>query len=79
MSNKCFNCGQNGSPLFEFIVCDSCKKALRLFTNKTIEMHVEKFTKPAYRKELSDRLIALDKTYIKKRIKILDILEKIEN
>ena len=77
MNNKCFNCNENGTQLFEFTICNSCKKGLRLFTDETIEKHIQKFTKKGYKKDLAKKLELLEKTYIKKKIKLLDILDKL--
>ena len=78
MENKCFNCDETGAEFYEFIICDSCKKKLRLFTDKTVEQHIKKFTKPLYKKEIKRRIVLLEKDYKKKKLKLLDILNKLE-
>lgn len=78
MHHPCFNCHENGTEFYGFIVCDTCKKELRLFTDKTVERHNKKITKGAYQKEVKDRLALLENVYIKKKIKLLDLLAKIE-
>ena len=77
MKNKCFNCDNTGSDLFGFTICNSCKKDLRLFTDKTIENHIKKFSKKGYEKDVNDKLALLENVYIKKKIKLLDILDKL--
>lgn len=79
MTKKCFNCGQNGTELYGYVICEACKKDLRLFTDKTIERHVAKFTKQAYKKEIEERLAFIETDVIKKKIKLLDILYKLDH
>lgn len=57
--------------IFMDIICESCKKDLRLFTDKTIEKHIQKFTKPIYEKEIRERIIHLEKDFIKKKDKTI--------
>ena len=78
MNNKCFNCNNNGAELYGFIICDSCKKELRLFTDKTIEKHIKKYTHKGYEKDVKEKLSLLENVYLKKKIKLLDILTKLE-
>ncbi len=78
MVNQCFNCKKEGNELYRFIVCDSCKKELRLFTPKTINKHIEKFSKEGYELGVKEKLDALEMEYIKKKIKLLDILDKLK-
>ena len=76
MNDSCFNCNEKGTSMHGYFVCDSCKKTLRLFTKKTVEKHISKFTKSAYLNEMERRLFNLEKDFIKKKIKILDALDK---
>lgn len=69
---KCFNCGQNGKDLYGYIICDSCKSNLRLFTNDTIQRYYTE-SPENFPKEIQRRLAYLDTDYIKKRIKLLHI------
>jgi hypothetical protein len=78
MSYNCFNCKEEGKPLHGFVVCDSCKKKLQLFTNETIEKHAKKFTKSACRKDIMSKLELLESVYLKKKIKLLDILSNLD-
>ena len=77
MENKCFNCDNIGTELFGFTICNSCKKGLRLFTDKTIKKHIEKYSKSGYEKDVKDKLALLENVYIKQKIKLLDILDKL--
>ena len=74
MNRKCFNCENKGNEFYGFIVCDTCIKDLRLFTDDTVEKHKKKFSPTAYKKDVEDKLAVLENVYIKKKIKPLDIL-----
>lgn len=75
MKNSCFQCGNDGSDLYGYIVCDSCKSKLRLFTDEKIQQHLLK--KPHYKKEISNRLEIGRKDYISKKIKLLHIQDRL--
>lgn len=77
--NTCFNCNNLGSDLYGYNVCGACKNMLRLFTEDTVAKHSKTLSKERYQKDLIKKLDLLDKTYIKKRIKLLDILSKLSN
>lgn len=77
MEKHCFNCERKGQELYGYIICEPCKKELRLFTDNTVEKYVSKFTKQGYKKDVEQKLEDLEKIYIKKKIKLLDILTKI--
>ena len=77
MNNQCFNCDKKGIDFFGFTICDACKKDLRLFTDKTIEKHVAQYTKSGYEKDLKGKLASLESTYIKQKVKLLDILSRL--
>jgi len=66
--------------MYGYCICDSCKDKLRLFTDATIRKY--KLKNPAFEKEIQDRLDFLERDYMKKKIKLLyvqDRLEEIEN
>ena len=69
----CFKCGEKGKRFYGYTICDSCKTKLRLFTEKTIE----KYDSPTFKKEVSFKLEQLEKDYISKKIKLLNILEQL--
>ncbi len=73
-TESCFQCGENGTDMYGYTICDSCKNKLRLFTDKTIK----KYLSPSFEEDIRNRLILLDKDYTKKRIKLLNILERLE-
>lgn len=77
MSRNCFNCSRKGKELYGFTVCDACKNELRLFKDETINRHIKKYTKPEYKKNVQQKLTKLESEYVKKKIKLLDILTKI--
>lgn len=81
-NHSCFACGAEGSDMFGYIICDACKEKLGLFTDATIARHISTFAKlgkkPSYAKEISSRLDFVEKDYIKKKIKLQYILERIK-
>jgi len=64
---KCFNCNAKESQIYEYIICDSCKSKLRLFTNNTIQKYNLKDPKK-FALKVKERLDFLDKDYIKKEL-----------
>jgi len=74
--SKCFQCRKNGKSLYGYMVCDSCKSKLRLFTDESIRRINES---QDLAKEMNRRLEILDNDYIKKRIKILHILDRLKH
>lgn len=62
--------------MYEYFICDSCKNKLRLFTDETIKKY--NYSNPAFKKEIKNRLKSLNKDYIKKRIKLLHVLDRLE-
>lgn len=78
MTDKCFNCDNKGTEFYDEIICNTCKSKLKLFKEETVKKYSTKFTKPVYKKEIKDKLLLLEKDFIKKKIKLLDILSKIK-
>ncbi len=77
---ECFNCGKQGINLHGYIICDTCKSKLRLFTDKTIKKYISIYDNEksgSYEEEIKYRLDFIEKDHIKKKIKLLDILDKI--
>ena len=83
MTKSCFQCGSAGSAMFGYIICDVCKEKLGLFTDVTIKGHIELYKKSAkkrsYEEEIRYRLDFVEKDYIKKKLKLLYILERLEH
>lgn len=81
-TQKCSLCGSPGSKIFDYIICDSCKTKLGLFTDDTIKKHIALYKKSdkmrSYKDEVRYRLNFIEKDYIKKRIKLLHILDRLE-
>ena len=75
MKNLCFQCGRQGKDFCGFIICDSCKSRLGLFTDETIKKHISLYKAKgrSYEAEIARRLDFIDRDYIKKRIKLLYI------
>ena len=76
MAKKCILCGSEGSLLHGYVICDGCKNNLRLFSEETVKKQMSKYK--GYEKEIKRRLEYIEKDYIKKKIKLLDVLEKIQ-
>lgn len=80
---RCFNCGtETGNQRYEITICAACEQDLRLFTDETIARQNAEY-KPsekyaAYTDEIADRLVFLEKDYLKKKIKLLHVLERLE-
>jgi len=77
----CFQCGKQGTDLFGYTICESCKSKLGLFTDETIKKHISLYQSTknhSYEEEIRERLIFMEKDYIKKRIKLLNILERLK-
>ncbi len=79
----CFNCGKPGKIFFGYPICDACKSKLGLFTDNTIRNHILKYSmdkekQHSYAAEIALRIKLLDKDYIKKRIKLLHITDRLQ-
>ncbi len=61
-AQSCFQCGKKGVNLYSYVVCDSCKSKLKLFTDKTIDKYNSLYKKSAdkhsFAEEMRDRLRA---------------------
>ena len=84
MIMKCFNCESNAdAQLYGIPICNSCESDLRLFTDDTIIRQKREYkgsdNYASYQDEISGRLILLERDYLKKRIKLLHILERLDN
>ncbi len=75
---KCFNCEEKGTELFGYIVCETCKNKLRLFTEETTKKYYSK-NPEAFTEDIKNRLEIIEKDYIKKKIKLLHIQEQIKH
>jgi len=77
MPKTCYNCGkETEKELFNYPICDSCKSKLKLLTEVTIKKHY--FKNPEeFSKEIQRRLDFIEKDYINKKIKLLNVKEKI--
>ena len=76
--NNCFNCGEPGTEFYGYVICEDCKTGLRLFSDKTINKYSTKDPE-AYMDEIKFRIDFIDKDYIKKRIKLLHIKDRLEH
>jgi hypothetical protein len=77
MTKTCYNCGKaTAKELFNYPICDSCKSKLKLLTEVTIKKHYSK-NPEEFSKEIQRRLDFIEKDYINKKIKLLNVKEKI--
>lgn len=81
-THSCFNCGAEGFDMFGYSICESCKSNLGLFTDETIARHIADFKeetgKLSYQDEIERRIEFIEKDFIKKKLKLQYILEKIK-
>ena len=80
----CFQCGGTSIniDLYGHTICDSCKSGLGLFTDETIKKHISLYNSTknhSYEEEVRDRLVFLDKDYVRKKIKLLHIRDRLEH
>jgi hypothetical protein len=82
MNNSCFECGDKATDMFGYMICDSCKSKLGLFTDETIKKHISLYEttkkKRSYKEEINYRIDFIEKDYIKKKIKLLYIKDRLE-
>ena len=79
MTKTCYNCGKaTAKELYNYPICDSCKSKLKLLTEVTIKKHYSK-NPEEFSKEIQRRLDFIEKDYIKKKIKLLNIKEQLKN
>ena len=80
-NDSCFNCGSKGEELYEYIVCEDCKSKFKLFTDFKILNYVAEYDEDedhTFKEEMEYRLDFIHKEYIKKRIKLLHILDRLK-
>jgi hypothetical protein len=69
--------------MFGYYICNLCKAKLGLFTDEKIKQHIALFADStknhSYLEEINYRLNFIEKDYIKKKIKLLHILDRIEH
>lgn len=79
---KCFKCKNEGSDFFGYLVCEPCKKRLRLHSNDTIEKNAHNLNvytpHESYLCDIESRLKQLDQDYISKKLKLLHIKNQLE-
>ncbi len=68
----CFNCSKKGTNMYGYVICDTCKSSLRLFTDATIKKYYTEDPK-GFVKDIDERIDVLEKDFIKKRIKLLHV------
>jgi len=81
MNNKCSLCGDQGSEFYGYSICDVCKADIRLYTDNTIQRQRSNFKKSSrastYEDDMQYRLQFIERDYIKKKIKLMHILDRL--
>jgi hypothetical protein len=80
MSNICVVCGENGKEYLGYIICNKCLSKLKLLSDEKIKKYlaVNKLKNGrSFEEEIKFRLILIEKDYIKKKIKLLHVMERI--
>ena len=81
-TKQCFQCGNDGFDMYDVTICDTCKNKLGLFTDKKIMGHIEFFSKTkdiSYLEEIEFKLDHLEKDFIKKKIKLMHIRDRVRH
>lgn len=82
MSDLCVLCEKSqGRDFYGFLICESCQSKLRLFDDKTIQRYILEYDNNrdfSFEDEMDRRLKILEKDYIKKKVKLLYIKNRIE-
>ncbi|KAB2859368.1 MAG: hypothetical protein F9K09_02435 [Flavobacteriales bacterium] len=81
---KCFNCAADTNhKKYEIPICHSCETGLKLFTDDTIMRQKKEYKcsekYSSYLDEIAHRIILLENDYLKKKIKLLHVLERLAN
>ena len=77
MTKPCYNCRKaTAQELYNYPICDSCKSKLKLFTEATIKKYYDKDPE-GFSKEIQRRLDLIEIDYINKKIKLLNVKEKL--
>ena len=84
MQDICFNCKSNDTTmLYGYAVCKSCASKLLHHKDDTIKKWIDDF-KPTkehttFAEDIQARLDFIEKDYIKKKIKLLNIQDRLEH
>lgn len=76
---NCFECGGAGETMHGYVICEACKSKLGLFTDEKIHEHMMRYAEEgkSYADEIRFRLDAVEKDYIKKKLKLLYIQDRL--
>ena len=87
---KCVLCTESESTqievVYEYPVCKHCYSKIRLFSDHTIEKHIRDYSlrknqdpdQPDYAEDIKNRLEFIERDFIRKKIKLLHLLERTE-
>lgn len=83
MKKTCCQCEATGpvDRVYGFDFCSLCRSQLGLHTDKTIQKNASLYRQAksvAYEVEVLNRLHSMEKDYIKKRVKLLHILARLD-
>jgi len=90
MAKRCFQCSYTNpkeiSNLYGYDVCHSCKLKMGLLKDNTLRKHISSYEKvretvpenPTYKEEVDYRLSFMEENYIRQRIKLLHIQERLK-
>jgi len=78
----CCQCEAHGqmSNLYGYSFCDRCQSKLGLHSDKTILRNADSYDQSnpiSYEEEVVHRLQIMEKDFVKKRVKLLHILERL--
>jgi hypothetical protein len=77
----CCQCSRssNTANIYGYVFCDRCTAKLGLHSDKTILKNSDKYDgdHASYEEEVVHRIEAMEKSYIKTKIKLMHILERL--
>ena len=80
MTNKQLTCVLCTTPAtddkYGFPICSECKSQIGLMSEATFQKHYQH--RAAFEKEAREKLHILEKDYVRKKIKLMDILNRLE-
>ena len=79
--SACCQCDRTSktSHIYGYVFCDRCATKLSLHADKTILKNADKYSgeHSSYEEEVANRIEAMEKNYIKAKIKLMHILERL--
>jgi len=80
MKKGCIYCRGKGEEFYGYVICQGCRSKLGLFTDKTIERQASEYAggKKAYEEEIRRRLEFIETDYVKKKIKLMHVMDRLK-